>query len=101
MRFEGYLPPDLACWILAKVEAGIFLDPSEAVFVLMGEMRDMEPHKDVRAMLLQRSLAASHDDPGPALPAEEVLELLRRRFDGPRPAPAHWPKPTTTGEEVP
>jgi len=45
LKFEAYLTPDLAVWVLDMVEQGIFLDPSEAVFVFMGQAKDMEKNR--------------------------------------------------------
>jgi len=66
LRFEAYLPPDLAEWLLDLIERGVFADPSEAVFVILGEHRDLEPHADLRRELLSRSCQAAIDDPPPA-----------------------------------
>jgi hypothetical protein len=35
LRFEAYLPGDMADWLLAQVEQGHFVDPSEAVFAIV------------------------------------------------------------------
>jgi hypothetical protein len=40
LRFGTYLPPNLAGWLLDLIERGVFTDPSEAVFVILGEHRD-------------------------------------------------------------
>src|SRR3546814_10318758 len=32
LRFEAYLPPALADWLLERIERGTFADPGEAVF---------------------------------------------------------------------
>lgn len=37
LRFEVYLPSDLATWLLDKIARGVFADPSEAVFIMLGE----------------------------------------------------------------
>ena len=37
---------------------GVFVDPSEAVFVMLGEQKDLEPHDDLRREILRRSLEA-------------------------------------------
>ena len=94
LKFEAYLPPDLALWLLDRVERGEFIDPSEAAFVLLGEARELEPHSDLRNDLLRRSLASSLDDAaaGKTLSAEEVIATLRRKFDRPLPEPARWDK---------
>jgi antitoxin ParD1/3/4 len=90
LRFSAYLPPELASWLLGLVENGIFLDPSEAVFVILGEHQDLEPHTDLRRKLLKRTLQAAMDDPRPGVPAEEVLKKLKERR--PLPEPAVWVK---------
>ena len=56
LKFEAYLPPDLALWVLDMVERGIFIDPSEAVFVLLGEAKDIEPHDDLKREILKRRI---------------------------------------------
>lgn len=91
LRFEAYLPPDLATWILDKIAAGAFTDPSEAVFVMLGEQQELEPHADLRQEALRRTLQAAMDDPRPGIPAEEVMRALREKFASPQPEPAIWP----------
>ncbi len=92
LRFEAYLPPALADWLLAQIECGTFRDPSEAVFVIFGEHEELEPHTDLRHELLKRSLQAALDDLRPGIPAEEVLSKLRTRMQEPRAEPAVWRK---------
>ena len=48
MSFEAFLPSRLADWILEKVENGVFIAPSEAVFYLLQEVKELEPHHDLR-----------------------------------------------------
>ena len=90
LRFEAYVPPGLAEWLLGLVELGVFADPSEAVFVILGEHKDLEPHADLRRELLKRTLQAAMDDPRPSVPHEEVMERLRKLATAPRPEPAEW-----------
>src|SRR3546814_15317292 len=61
LRFEAYLPPALADWLLEPIERGMFADPSEAVFAIVGNFRDLEPHRDLRDALLRRLLPAAVD----------------------------------------
>jgi antitoxin ParD1/3/4 len=63
LRFEAYLPPQLAEWLLERIEKGVFLDPSEAVFVLLGEYEELEPHTDLR-----QELAAPRPEPAAWMP---------------------------------
>jgi antitoxin ParD1/3/4 len=92
LRFEAYLPPDLAEWLLAK-EGGLFTDPSEAVFAMLAEQRDLEPHGDLREELLRRCCQSSMDDPRPGIPHEEVMAWLQRQAEQTsRPKPAIWVK---------
>jgi antitoxin ParD1/3/4 len=68
----------------------VFADPSEAVFVLLGEQNDLEPHADLRQESMRRLLQAAMDGPRPGTPAEEVLERLQQKMAGPSPEPAVW-----------
>lgn len=92
LRFEAYLPGSLADWLLEHVEQGSFTDPSEAVFVMVGLFRDLEPHQDLRDEVLRRKLQSAMDDPRPPRPADEVFNALERRYAEPSPPPARWRK---------
>src|SRR3546814_16646691 len=56
LRFEAYLTSDQADWLLERIERGMFADPSEAVFAIVKNFIDMEPHHDLRDELLRRIL---------------------------------------------
>lgn len=90
LRFEAYLPGNLADWVLEQVEQGRFTDPSEAVFVMVGLFRDLAPHHDLREELLMRMVQAAMDDPRPPIPSDEVFSALERRYSQPLPTPARW-----------
>ena len=92
LKFEAYLPPTLALWLLDRIEQEKFLDPSEAVFVILGEHEELEPHADLRNELLKRSLQAAMDDPRPSIPHEDVMAEMRERLQHSRPEPARWEK---------
>lgn len=98
LRFEAYLPPALADWLLERVERGMFVDPSEAVFAIVKNFIDMEPHRDLRDELLRRILDESVKSgladvkAGRTRPADEVFDELRRERAKPRPEPARWQK---------
>lgn len=99
LRFEAYLPPGLAEWVLDLVAHGVFADPSEAVFVIVGEHKDLAPHADLRRELLNRTLRAAMDDPRPPIPGDVFFANLKSRMDAPLPEPAEWkrrPLPTVT-----
>ena len=93
LRFEAYLPPDLAEWLLGLIERGVFADPSEAVFVILGEHRDLEPHDDLRRELLSRSLQTAIDDPRPSFSSDEVEKRFKELLDAPMQEAAVWQKP--------
>ena len=78
LRFEAYLPSDLALWVLDRVERGIFTSPSEAVFVLMGQARELDPHHDLRRELFCRMIDAARE--GPFIEAEEVWDRLEEEM---------------------
>lgn len=90
LRFEVFLPSGLAEWVLDLVAKGVFTDPSEAVFVMLQEQQDLEPHSDLRQEILKRSLEASFNDPHPGYSHEEAQEILRKRLAEPRPEAAVW-----------
>ena len=92
LRFEAYLPPSLALWLLDRIEQGKFLDPSEAVFVILGEHEELEPHADLRRELLKRSIQAAVDDPRPGISGKEMSAQLREMLKAPLPEPATWEK---------
>jgi antitoxin ParD1/3/4 len=94
LRFEAYLPPSLAEWVISLVEQEIFLSPSEAVFVAMQSFRELDQHPDVKRELLERTLqnrVASAEEEG-GMPAREVITRLRQVAEGPRAEPAVWDK---------
>jgi hypothetical protein len=96
LRLEVFLPSRLAEWLLDFVERGVFVDPSEAVFVILGEHKDLEPHDDLRTEILKRSLDASINDPRPPTPLDEYKKKIAERMAEPRPEPAVWHKNTYT-----
>ena len=91
LRFAAYLPSDLADWMLDMIERGIFTDPSEAVFVILGEHKELQPHRDLREELLRRMIQASIDDPGPWHTFDEVRARLEQIIASKDP-PAYWQK---------
>lgn len=92
LRFEAYLPPGLALWLLDRIEQGKFLNPSEAVFVILDEHEELEPHADLRGELFKRRIQAAADDPRPGISGEELKARLREKFKEPLPEPARWEK---------
>ena len=92
LRFEAYLPPSLALWLLDRIEGGKYLDPSEAVFVILGEHEELEPHADLRQELFKRSIQAAADDPRPGISGEEMIKRLHELSAEPQPEPATWEK---------
>jgi len=92
LRFEAYLPPGLALWLLDRIEQGKFLDPSEAVFVILGEHEELEPHADLRQKLFERTIQKAADDPRPGISSEELKALLHEKRKSPLPEPSRWEK---------
>lgn len=90
LRFQAYLPPALALWLLDRIEMGMFIDPSEAVSVLLDEARELEPHLDLRQDLLKRRILNAADDPRPVIPADEFIAKFEAMRGKPRPEPAVW-----------
>ena len=93
LRFQAYLPPGIALWLLDHVENGTFHDPSEAAFVLFREAKELEPHADLRSELLKRMILGAADDRRPTIPVEEVKARFEAIRKSPRPEPAMWKGP--------
>lgn len=89
LRFEAYLPPGLAEWVLEMVEKGEFVDPSEAVFVFMQQARELDPHNDLKEELLRRKIEQARE--GPYIDQNEVFNDLNERAKN-RKEPAYWDK---------
>jgi hypothetical protein len=56
LRFEAYLPPDLAEWLLDQIGRGVFVDPSEAdhdreFFCVEGPMTDDRPWQGLNSAI--------------------------------------------------
>jgi hypothetical protein len=91
LHFNAYLAPGLADWLLAHIAEGNFRDPSEAVFVMLGEQQELELHTDLRRAFFERRIQAGMDA-GPGIRTEEVFECLREALEAPRVEPAAWPR---------
>lgn len=89
LRFDVYLPPDLAEWMLSMIERGSFASPSEAAFVILGEHEKLEPHTDLREEFLRRRLLSALNDKGPGLTIGEVMERIEQSCARDEPA-AVW-----------
>jgi antitoxin ParD1/3/4 len=86
LTFEVYLPPSLAEWMISLVEHEVFHSPSEAVFVAMQSFRELDDHPDLQQELLNRAIQKGIDsvEEDGGMPAEEVMERLRKEMEGPR-----------------
>ena len=94
LTFEAYLPPALAEWVIGLVEHEVFHSPSEAVFIAMQSFQELDEHPDLQQELLNRAIQKGIDsvEEGGGIPAEEVMERLRKEMEGPRAEPAVWDK---------
>lgn len=95
LKFETYLTPDLAEWVLDMVEDGVFIDPCEAIFVYMGQAKDIEPHDDLKEEIIRRRIQQGIDSAksGKTYTIDEVeqhLQVATERMT----EPAVWKKIT-------
>jgi antitoxin ParD1/3/4 len=90
LRFHAYLPPALALWLLDRIEDGTFVDPSEAVFVLFKQARELEPHLDLQQDLLHRQILSAVNDPRPSISADELQARVKAAREKLPPDPAVW-----------
>jgi antitoxin ParD1/3/4 len=94
LTFEAYLPPALAEWVIGLIEHAVFHSPSEAVFVAMQAFRELDDHPDLKQELLNRAIQKGINaaEEGRGIPAEEVMERLRKTMEEPRAESAVWDK---------
>jgi antitoxin ParD1/3/4 len=94
LRFDAYLPPSLAEWVISLVEQDVFHSPSEAVFVAMQSFRELDDHPDLKQELLNRAIQKGIDsaEQGGTVSAEDVMTRLRKTMEGLRVEPAMWDK---------
>lgn len=94
LRFDSYLTPAEAAWVLDEIERGRFLSPADIVFVAMQAFRELENYPDLKKELLRRKLQEAMDDPRPGIPADEAFERLEREMDEmEKHQPAVWREP--------
>lgn len=101
LKFQAYLAPEIALWVLDKIEHNIFIDPGEAVSEYMKQAKDIDPYDDIKAEILKRILLEAEDDirHGQIYTAEEVwqqIEDLRENAT----KPAVWVKISQDEREV-
>lgn len=88
MSFDAFVTSDLAQWLLEKVKHGDFVDPGEAIYYLLQEVKELEPHQDLRQELLKRQLEESSK--GPFLDGQEVMRNLQEKMNEPLPETVTW-----------
>lgn len=89
LKLEVYLTPRIAEWILDIVEKGDYIDPADAVYHLMDQARELDPHHDLRRELLKRSIEKGME--GPFYSHEEVFAELEKEMKT-HIEPARWEK---------
>lgn len=88
LKVELLLQPRQAEWILNKVVDRTYFSPSDALFHILTEYREIEPHNDIRQEVLRRSLdAVSLEN---TVPLEDVLKEFDKIPE--RHQPVEWKK---------
>jgi Arc/MetJ-type ribon-helix-helix transcriptional regulator len=92
LRFEAYLPPSLASWVIRLVDQGVFHSPSEAVFVAMQTFEELEQHPEVKEALLRAMItqASKTVEKERGIPPEEVMAEIEAMDTRPLAEPAVW-----------
>lgn len=89
LRFECFLPPELASWVLDKVEGLVFDDPAEAVRTIVSSHVQLCRLERVRQTMMERALARSAGKRFEEETLEEVAQFLKDADDG-KGVPAYW-----------
>lgn len=99
LTFEGYLTPDLALWVLDKIENGLFLDPGEAVSTYADQAKEIEPYPDIHRQI-QNCIVQNGIKSGVAegISAHEFIEELLNNPEKDFVKPAVWIKIQQDGQ---
>lgn len=62
LRFEAYLPPDLAIWVLDQMERVDFVDPSELVFTVLQQAGDIDADEFLQSQILRARIEQGMSD---------------------------------------
>lgn len=62
LKCEVYLPSDIAVWVLDMVEKGVFIDPSEAIYVFMDQAHDIDDSDDLKTAILKHRVLKGEED---------------------------------------
>lgn len=81
LRFEAYLPPSIAEWVLDEIIAGHFVEPSELAFYAVKQSQELGRHPHVCDALLKAQLegAIAQAEAGDVISGEEVFVRLREQ----------------------
>lgn len=92
LRFEAFLPPAQADWLLQWIEQGHFVDPAEAVSAIVQNFIDLELHRDLSNELCRRMLAQAAAELAHAYAGDDSPAKLDARYFRNYPAAARWEK---------
>jgi len=83
MTFEVFLPESLADWLRKKIADGVYTDATEAAYLAIQDLRELDRHPEVRRDLLGAMINDALKEPVETFTIEEVrfkLRALRREY---------------------
>jgi Arc/MetJ-type ribon-helix-helix transcriptional regulator len=83
MTFEVFLPESLADWLRKKIADGVYTDATEAAYLAIQDLRELDRHPEVRCDLLGAMINDALKEPVETFTIEEVrfkLRALRREY---------------------
>ncbi|NSL25121.1 hypothetical protein [Agrobacterium tumefaciens] len=93
LQLDTYLTSDVAEWVLAQVESGTFMTPSDAVLAAMQALMELQKSPDLHQELFSREIQRSFDAPRPSIPGDEALANVLERIKAVRGrTPPTWVK---------
>jgi hypothetical protein len=99
LRFEGYLPPPLATWILKKIAERVFPSPEAAILAIVSDHVQLDRLERLRQLMMERSLARSNGRPVPVQTLEDVAQEVVDEADRAG-VPAYWHRNRNTAQLV-
>lgn len=92
LRFEVFLPGEMAHWFLTTISAGRFAHPNEMIVEMATVFRRLELHPDLKQELLARHIDQVRADKVPRTSNESLSKGIDQLGAIKAPEPLEWKK---------
>lgn len=92
LRFEAFLPGELAHWFLTTISAGRFAHPNEMIVEMATVFRRLELHPDLMQELLSRHVNQVRAGKMQGISNESLSKQMDELWTRQAPEPLEWKK---------